>query len=229
MKIIAFGIERHVAWYFLLCATLVVQTTTKSVAMGAQQAALANAPTAGSTAKSADGAGANEIPAGKSNRDAYVIGPGDMLAVNVWKDPELSKTIPVRPDGHISLPLIGEVLASGLTAAQLQDSIVGKLTTYISHPEVSVSVQEIKSRKFNVVGRVMKSGEYDLTRPTTVLDGIALAGGFQDFARVKKIYILRPVAGGSPAVLPFNYKKVIKGESPDQNVQLRPGDTIVVP
>lgn len=229
MKFIGSGIEREVAWCFVLCASLAVQTPAKSIAMGAAQAALASNSTAGSTAKSADGARADDASGSKSNRESYVIGPGDMLAVNVWKDPELSRTMPVRPDGHISLPLIGEVPAAGLTAAQLQHSIVGKLTTYMSHPEVSVSVQEIKSRKFNVVGRVMKAGEYDLTRPMTVLDAIALAGGFQDFARVKKIYILRPVTGGSPAVLPFNYKKVIKGESPSQNVQLQPGDTVVVP
>lgn len=228
MKFTALGVERHAARYILVCALLVVQIPAGSMAMGQAQAALASGSTAGSTATAGD-AKAEDVPGGKTNRLSYVIGPGDMLAVNVWKDPELSRTMPVRPDGHISLPLIGEVPAAGLTAAQLQHSIVDKLTTYISHPEVSVSVQEIKSRKFNIVGRVIKAGEYDLTRPTTVLDGIAMAGGFQDFAHVKKIYILRPVTGASPAVLPFNYKKVIKGESTDQNVQLQPGDTIVVP
>jgi polysaccharide export outer membrane protein len=159
----------------------------------------------------------------------YLIGPGDLLAVSVWKNSDLSRTMPVRPDGRISLPLIGEIQAAGLSAVQLQEVIAHKLDSYVSRPEVSVVVQEIKSRSFNIVGRVMKAGKYDLTAPVTVLDAIALAGGFQDFAHVKKIYVLRPTPGGLPAMLPFNYKEVIKGENPAQNITLQPGDTVVVP
>ena len=158
-----------------------------------------------------------------------MIGPGDVLAINVWKDAELSKTMPVRPDGEISLPLIGEIQASGLTAAKLQDLISLKLKDYIANPEVNVIVEEIKSRSFNVVGRVVKPGSYDLARPMTVLDAVALAGGFQDFAKVTKIYVLRRMADGSQQMLPFNYKQVIKGRALDQNVQLQPGDTVVAP
>lgn len=168
-------------------------------------------------------------PVTSVNDEKYLIGPGDMLAINVWKDPEISRTMPVRPDGRISLPLIGEIQASGLSTVQLRNAIVQKLERYISHPEVNVSVQEIKSRSFNIIGRVMKAGEYDLPRPTTVIDAIAMAGGFQDFAHVKKIYILRSTDGGAPTILHFNYKQVIKGHDLKQNVDLQPGDTIVVP
>lgn len=162
-------------------------------------------------------------------QEGYVIGPGDVLAVNVWKDAELSKTMPVRPDGRISLPLTGEIQASGLTAAKLQDAITLKLRDYITNPEVNVIVQEIRSRSFNIVGKVAKPGSYDLAKPTTVLDAVALAGGFQDFAKVSKTYVLRRAADGSQKMLPFDYKQVIKGRALDQNVQLQPGDTVVTP
>jgi len=159
----------------------------------------------------------------------YVIGAGDILAVNVWKDAELSRTMPVRPDGKISLPVIGEIQAAGLTALQLQAQIGDKLRDYVRSPQVNVIVQEIKSRNFNIVGKVAKAGSFDLAKPTTVLDAIALAGGFQDFARTTKIYVLRPAPGAPQAMLPFNYKRVIKGQHAEQNVLLQPGDTVVIP
>jgi polysaccharide export outer membrane protein len=137
--------------------------------------------------------------------------------------------MPVRPDGHISLPLIGEVQAAGLTASELQEQIQQRLQVYMSHPQVNVIVQEIRSRSFNIIGKVIKPGAYDLKKPTTVLDGIAQGGGFQDFARITKIYVLRRAADGSTAMLPFNYKQAIKGNSLNQNVELVSGDTIVVP
>ncbi|MGA3048210.1 MAG: polysaccharide biosynthesis/export family protein [Terracidiphilus sp.] len=161
--------------------------------------------------------------------EIYLIGPGDVLAINVWKDAEISRTMPVRPDGRISLPLVGEIQAAGFTAAQLQEHIVERLAGYMTQPEVNVIVQEIKSRSFNIVGKVNKPGAYALTRPMTVLDAIAEAGGFQDFARLTKVYVLRSTASGSTQMLPFNYKQVIKGHSLDQNVQLQPEDSIVVP
>ena len=108
----------------------------------------------------------------KTNQtQAYVIGAGDLLAINVWKETELTRTVLVRPDGRISLPLVGELQAGGRTAAQLQAEITDKLSSFISHPQVNVIVQEIKSRSFNVVGKVVKPGEFVLIRPTTVLDG----------------------------------------------------------
>lgn len=162
-------------------------------------------------------------------RPQYLIGSGDVLAINVWKETELTRTVLVRPDGRISLPLIGEIQAAGRTTDQVQAEILDKLSSFISHPQVNVIVQEIKSRTFNVVGKVIKPGEYDLIRPMNVLDGVALAGGFTDFAKKSKIYVLRKASDGKTVMLPFDYKKVIKGKALDQNVPLLPGDTIVVP
>lgn len=173
--------------------------------------------------------GASGAIHGADASHGYVIGPGDILAVNVWKDTELSRVMPVRPDGKISLPVLGELQAAGLTALQLQTQIGDKLRDYVRNPQVNVIVQEIKSHTFNVVGKVVKSGSFDLDKPTTVLDALALAGGFQDFARLSKIYVLRHSAGGAPTIMPFNYKQVIKGKHADENIQLQSGDTVVVP
>ncbi len=170
-----------------------------------------------------------KTPATDPGNGKYTIGSGDILAINVWKDSEISRSMPVRPDGHISLPLIGEIQAAGLTASELQEQIEQRLQVFVSHPQVNVIVQEIRSRSFNIIGKVIKPGAYDLKTPTTVLDAIALAGGFQDFARVTKIYILRRAPNGSSESVPFNYKQAIKGVSINQNVELQPGDTIVVP
>ena len=159
----------------------------------------------------------------------YVIGPDDVLSVNVWKEPEISRTLPVRPDGNISLPLVGDLVASGRTPAELQNEIRQQLVTYLSDPEVAVVVQEAKSHKFNIVGEVEKAGSYVMTGPMTVLDAIALAGGLRDFARATKIYVLRVNTDGSRVRLPFNYKQVIRGNDLKADVQLEPRDTIVVP
>jgi polysaccharide export outer membrane protein len=161
--------------------------------------------------------------------DAFVIGVDDVLAINVWKEPEISRSVPVRSDGKISLPLVGEVMARGETPKRLEDEITRKLQSYISEPEVTVIVQEIKSQKINVLGQVTHPGSYGLAGTTTVLDAIAIAGGFRDFAKQKGIYVLRQNADGSQVRLPFNYKEVIKGKSPNQNVVLEPRDTVVIP
>jgi polysaccharide biosynthesis/export protein len=167
-----------------------------------------------------------KIPAATEN---YVIGDDDMLSINVWKEPELTASIPVRSDGKISLPLIGEVQASGKTPAQLKDEITARLRTYLATPDVTVLVLQINSQKFNVLGRVMKPGSYSLSSTTTVLDAIAMCGGFQDFAKQKSIYILRKNSDGSVARIAFNYKAVIRGKHSEANIQLKPNDTIVVP
>src|SRR6266849_922238 len=122
---------------------------------------------------------------------SYVIGADDVLAINVWKEPELSRAVPVRSDGKISLPLVGEVQASGQTPRQLEQEIAQKLKNYISEPEVTVIVQQINSQKFNILGQVTRPGAYPLTNTLTVLDAIAVASGFRDFAKKKSIYILR--------------------------------------
>ena len=191
-----------------LCSQLIGQTARNAVDHDAATVAAVKLP---------------EVP----NR--YVIGPDDILAINVWKEPEVSRTLPVRPDGNISLPLVGDLMASGLTPEQLQNEIRQDLITYLSNPEVTVLVQEAKSQKFNVVGEVTKPGSYVLSGPMSVLDAIALAGGLRDFAKETKIYVLRIDTNGSRVRLPFNYKQVIRGSQLKADVQLQPRDTIVVP
>ena len=165
----------------------------------------------------------------KAHDDSFQIGPDDVLAINVWKEPEISRSVPVRSDGKVSLPLVGEVQASGQTPKQLETEIAKKLTSYISEPEVTVIVQQIKSQRFNILGQVARPGTYPLSNPTTVLDAIAVAGGFRDFAKKKSIYVLRQTADGSSTRLPFNYKDVIKGKDTQQNIRLEPRDTVYVP
>lgn len=165
----------------------------------------------------------------KPHDDSFVIGDDDVLAISVWKEAEISRSVPVRSDGKISLPLVGEVEAAGQTPLKLEQEIASRLKSYISEPEVTVIVQQINSQKFNILGQVTKPGSYSLTNGATVLDAIALAGGFRDFAKSKSIYVLRQNADGTQARLAFNYKDVVKGKNLAQNVKLRPRDTIVVP
>jgi polysaccharide export outer membrane protein len=161
--------------------------------------------------------------------DAYVIGANDVLAVNVWKEPDISRSVPVRSDGKISLPLVGELQAGGQTPRQLEVEITKRLQNYISEPEVTVIVTDSKSQKINILGMVSRPGAYLLTSSTTVLDAVAMAGGFKDFAKQKSMYVLRKSPDGTEKRIPFNYKEVIKGKNPDQNIRLQAGDTVVVP
>src|SRR5437016_13608566 len=160
---------------------------------------------------------------------SYIIGPGDLLAINVLHEPEVSQRIPVRMDGKISMPLIGEVQASGLVPDAVQASIAQKLRDYIKDAEVTVVVEEIKSRQFTVMGEVEHPGSFPLVKATTVLDGLAQAGAFRDFAKLTKIHVLRKTAQGTTISLPFNYKEVSKGKNESQNIELQAGDTIIVP
>jgi len=165
----------------------------------------------------------------KPHDDTFVIGNDDVLAINVWKEPDISRSVPVRSDGKISLPLVGEVQAAGETPKKLEVEIADRLKNYISEPEVTVMVQQINSQKFNVLGMVSRPGSYVLANSPTVLDAIALAGGFRDFAKQKSIYVLRQNPDGTQTRLPFNYKEVIKGVKPEQNVRLQARDSVVVP
>ena len=186
----------------------------------------------GDSGPAAPQAAAAPAPADASSKphdDTFVIGVDDVLAINVWKEPDISRSIPVRSDGKISLPLVGELQAAGETPRQLERSIAAKLQSFISEPEVTVIVQEIRSQKFNILGQVAKPGSYPLTNAMTVLDAIAVAGGFKDFAKQKSIYVLRQNPKGEPVRLPFNYKEVVKGKNPAQNIKLEPRDTIYVP
>ena len=176
----------------------------------------------------------NPVPVASANgtmigNDHYLIGNEDVLAINVWKEPDVSRMVPVRSDGKISLPLIGEVQATGKTPKELEGEIAKGLRDYISEPEVTVIVQETKSRRFSILGQVQRPGSYLLNGDMRVLDAIAIAGGFRDFAKVKNIRILRQQAEGKQISLPFNYKDVVKGSNPGQNVELQPKDTIYVP
>ena len=158
----------------------------------------------------------------------YVIGPADSLEINVWKENDLDAKVPVRPDGKISLPLLGDVTASGFTPTQLAADLSQRLKKYVDDPRVTVVVTAVNSRRIYIVGEVVHTGAYPLLGNMTVLQALSGAGGFSPFASLKNIYILRN-QDGTQVKLPFNYKKVIKGENMQQNVQLRPGDTIVVP
>ena len=176
----------------------------------------------------------NSVPAVSATsmtvgKDHYLIGNEDVLAINVWKEPDVSRMVPVRSDGKISLPLIGEVQATGKTPKELESEIAKGLRDYISEPEVTVIVQETKSRRFSILGQVQHPGSYLLNGDMRVLDAIAIAGGFRDFAKVKSIRILRQQAEGKQVSLPFNYKDVVKGANPGQNVEIQPKDTIYVP
>lgn len=161
--------------------------------------------------------------------DTYVIGADDVLNVIVWKEPDISKEIPVRSDGKISLPLVGEVLAAGRTPPQLEQDVTTKLKGYITDPEVTVIVQQMNSQKYNIFGEVGKPGTFPLLAETRIMDAIAAAGGLRDFAKKKNIYVLRQNPGGSDLRLPFNYDKFIKGRDSTQNIVIKPHDTIVVP
>jgi len=159
--------------------------------------------------------------------DAYVIGPEDLLEVSVWKNDALTRTVPVRPDGRISLPLLGDVAASNMTPRVLRDSLAKAYATYVPQPEVSVIVREIHSMKISVVGQVKTPGRYELKSRASVLEALALAGGFEDFAKRDRIFVLRR-RGTTSVRLPFNYTRLIDSAAED-NFLLEPGDIVVVP
>jgi len=158
----------------------------------------------------------------------YTIGAQDVIDIAVWKEPELTRTVPVRPDGRISLPLLNDVQAAGLTPTQLAAQLTESLKKYMTNPQVTVIVSQINSQRFYVTGEVNRAGAYPLLPNMTLLQGLTSAGGFTQFANQKKIFLLR-TENGKQIKYPFNYKDVISGKSPDQNVALKAGDTIVVP
>jgi polysaccharide biosynthesis/export protein len=159
---------------------------------------------------------------------AYIIGPEDVLDINVWKEPDMTRTVPVRPDGKISLPLINDVQAAGSTPQQLAATVTEKLRKYVQEPQVTVIVTAINSQRIFVVGEVMRAGAFPLIPGMTVLQALSSAGGFTTFADVKKVHVMRMV-GGKQTELPFNYREVLKGDNQDQNIKLQPGDTVIVP
>jgi len=158
----------------------------------------------------------------------YKIGPQDVLRIDVWKEAEISRSVPVRPDGKISLPLLNDVQAAGLTAMELANNITEGLKKFITSPQVTVTVSEINSRRVYVTGEVTRPGAFRLLPNMTVLQAVTSGGGFTQFARTKNIYVLRN-EGGKQTKYPFNYNDVVKGKRPEENITLQPGDTIVVP
>jgi polysaccharide export outer membrane protein len=158
----------------------------------------------------------------------YKIGAQDVVRIDVWKEPEISRTTPVRPDGRISLPLLNDVQAAGLTPTQLAANISEGLKKFITNPQVTVGVNEINSRRVYVTGEVLKPGAFPLQAGMTVLQALTSSGGFTQFAKIKGIYILR-TEDGKQVKHEFNYKDVVKGKKPELNILVQPGDVIVVP
>jgi polysaccharide biosynthesis/export protein len=158
----------------------------------------------------------------------YIIGAADVLDIDVWKEPELTRTLPVRPDGKISMPLLNDIQAAGLTPTKLADEITAQLKKYVTDPQVTVIVTEINSQRLYILGEVVRAGAYPLLPGMTVLQALSSAGGFTQFANTKKIYVLRQV-NGKQEKYPFNYKAVLSGQDTSENIMLKPGDTVVVP
>ena len=166
---------------------------------------------------------------GDDENEEYIIGVGDVLQINVWKEPDVSiESVAVRSDGKISVPLVKEVYAAGLSPLQLEDVLTQKLRQYINNPVVTAIVLEVRSQRIFIVGNVAASGMLPLEPGLTVMKAIGLAGGLTEFARRKKIFVLRE-AGGQQQKMPFDYPSVLSGKSPELDFELEPGDTIFVP
>jgi polysaccharide export outer membrane protein len=178
--------------------------------------------------KTDPGASASNPPTPVSQDAEYRIGPQDVVQIDVWKEPEITRTIPVRPDGKVSLPLLNDVQAAGLTAMQLAGVIREGLTKYLTNPQVTVTVTMINSRRVFLTGEVSRTGALPLLPNMTVLQALSSAGGFTPFARMKDIYVLR-IENGKQTKYPFHYRDVVKGKKPEENILLQPNDVIVVP
>lgn len=175
-------------------------------------------------------AGAAQAAPKKSATDDpnYVIGPQDVLDISVWKEPELTRAVPVRPDGKISMPLLNDVQAAGRTPLQLTADITAGLKKFVTDPQVTVIVSTINSQRVFILGEVNRPGAYPLLPNMTVLQALSSAGGLTIYANLKKIYLLR-VEEGKQVKHPFNYKDVLAGKAADQNIVVKAGDTIIVP
>ncbi len=159
---------------------------------------------------------------------SYLIAPDDVLSIDVWKETEITRSVPVRPDGKISLPLLNDVQAAGLTATDLASVVTEKLKKFLANPQVTVIVTTVNSQKIYILGEVLRAGVVSLLPNMTVLQALSSAGGFTPYANQKGIYVLR-TENGQQVKYPFKYKEVLKGVNIQQNILLKPGDTIVVP
>jgi polysaccharide biosynthesis/export protein len=211
-KSIASGFSAAVA-VFAIVAPCAAQSATNTAAVAPK-----------STAPAAAAAVAPSVPVPTE----YIIGADDVMSVVFWRDKELSADVTVRPDGKISLPLLNEIQAAGLTPAQLKDRIAEEAKKYVEDPTVTVEVKTINSRKVFITGEVNKRGAYSITGSMTVLQLISIAGGLGDYAKGEKIVIVRN-EGGKQISFKFNYKEVTNQQKLAQNIELKPGDTVVVP
>jgi polysaccharide export outer membrane protein len=203
---------------------ILISVLTLAISASAQQ-------NAGSKQPSQPGAPAvaTEVSKPAATADGnYIIGPQDVLDISVWKEPEVSRVVPVRPDGKISLPLLNDVQAAGLTPAALASQITESLKKYVTNPQVTVIITTINSQRVYLLGEVTRPGAFPMIPGMTVLQAVSSGGGFTQFARTKGIYVLRN-ENGKQVKYPFNYKEVISGKKPEQDIALKAGDTIVVP
>jgi polysaccharide export outer membrane protein len=213
--------SNRIAMLVIVCAASAMPLAAQDMAAQKPQAQSPIPAMASDTASKAPAA----APASDTN---YVIGAQDMLDISVWKEPEVSRVVPVRPDGKISLPLLNDVQAAGLTPGQLAAQITDSLKKYVTNPQVTVIVTTINSQRIYILGEVTRPGAFPLLPSMTVLQALSSAGGFTQFAKEKNIYVLRAEAG-KQVKHPFNYKKVVQGTATDQNIVLKAGDQIVVP
>jgi polysaccharide export outer membrane protein len=216
----------------LLSATI-VSVTALAAASSTSRAVLAQAPApvlaANAAASAPAAAAAAAVPVRPATPSGYVIGVDDVLSILFWRDKDLSAPeITVRPDGKVTLPLLNDVQAAGLTPEQLRDTVLDAARKYVEDPNPTVIVKEIKSRKVFITGQVEKPGPYPLNGTVTVLQLIATAGGLRDFADGKNISVIR-VRDGKQSVFEFNYQDLLKKRYLSQNIELAPGDTVVVP
>jgi polysaccharide export outer membrane protein len=218
---------------FMLGAVLAAGMTLGLTAWGQQESSSPR----GKKGAEAPRLSASALPAGSDwrqsvkaavNPNEYIVGEADILHIDVWKEPELNQSVVVRPDGKISLPLVSEVKVGGMTPAQIQQLLTERLKAYIVSPQVTVTVTDIRSKSVYITGEIVRAGEYPMLAPMTVLQLIARAGGVSPYANKKSIFVLRYM-DGKPVRYPFNYNSVIKGKNVGQDIELRPGDTVVVP
>jgi len=198
-------------------------------ATGMPQPAQPATPNAPSASPATTGPSITTVPSGTPIPSDYVIGPGDVLQITVWKNETLSRVAPVRPDGKISMPLLHDISAAGLTAMQLRDKISKALSEFLPNPEVAVAVTEVRSMRVSVLGEVQKPGVLELRGSTTILEAIAMAGGFRDFASPSKITVIRTDPNGQTQKLRFNYNRAVSNGNDEKNLVLKPGDVVVVP